>query len=233
LCPEKSDAVQDGSKFVVPAACRTFETANFEERLSAAETLIEAFVEKVAPPLALDDKNEEWTKSVRGRFIDICPSDCDPSPKDRCTSKGEFLVDYTWEEKRDGKRILLASESEWATDRFGKVHWCFVEEDFEKLLSVKAIFKVLIFSSDYSKPGCEGDRNGDFSIGFAKKRIADSLKNYGHHMAGEVYVFIDFPHRAPISEGLYRSFIWIVKKHGTGDLEFHEDGKDHKLHRPT
>ena len=224
--------MRNESRFEIPDKCREFGETSFDKRLDTAKRFIEKFVESVAPPKALDESNDEWTKCVRGRFIDICPSDCYAIPKDRCTPKGEFLADYTWEEKENGKRLLLASESEWGTDRFGKVHWYRVEEDFEKLPSIKATFKVLIFSSDEKLPESKGAVEGDFSIGFAKNRIEAALSNFGQHLAGETYILIDFPRTGkPESNGIYRSFIWVARKFGKGEVKF-EDGGNGDLIRP-
>jgi hypothetical protein len=96
----------------------------------------------------LDESDGQWTQSIRRRFIEICPEGCYALPDYPWTAKGEFLVDVTWAEEHNGQRILLACESEWGTSWYGKVRWSRVEEDFEKLLPIKAPFKVLIFSSD-------------------------------------------------------------------------------------
>ncbi|MGA2085305.1 MAG: hypothetical protein ABSG60_07300 [Terracidiphilus sp.] len=217
----------------IPKECRGFGETCFDERLRVAKSFIEKFVERIAPPKGqLDNSNEAWTQSVRGRFIDICPSDCEPRPKNRCSSKGEFLLDYIWEEKDNGKRILLASESEWGEDRYGNVHWDMVEDDFEKLLVLKAPFKVLIFSSNFKMNDPEGSEKGDFSIGFAKDKLKVSLNNYEHHLPGEVYIFIDFPQtKEEDSPGIYRSFLWLSKNYGKAEVGFEEAGNN-LLFRP-
>jgi hypothetical protein len=211
------------SRFEIPEDCREFGDTSVEslnEKRQVAENFIQAFTKNVAPHKDLDESNKEWTKSVRGRFIDICPSDCCALPKDRSNKKGEFLVDYIWEEKENGRRILLAGESEWGSDKFGKPHWYRVEEDFEKLLTVKAPFKVLIFSSNFEFEKSQGTVEGGFSIGFAKKRLEAFLGKYGHHIPGEVYIFIDFPQTGiPGGDGKYQSFIWLAKKFGKEEVE--------------
>jgi hypothetical protein len=225
--------VAGNRRFEIPKECRTFgETSAFSKREQVARDFVNAFVERVAPSKSLDDSNEEWTRAVRGRFIDICPPDCCAVPKELCTTKGEFLVDYIWEEKENGRRLLLAGESEWGADRFGRTHWYLVEEDFEKLLAVKAILKVLIFSSDYKLPESHGAVEADFSIEFANKRIETSLKNYGHHLPGEIYILIDFPRTGDKdSPGVFRSFIWLSKEFGGMEVEL-KAGPDGELIRP-
>jgi hypothetical protein len=199
----------------IPLGCRGFDEANHEIRREIAKSLVERFVAGAAPPMSLDDSNKEWTNSIRSRLKAICPSRCYMRPPDPTSSKGEFLVDFTWEEKDLGQRVLLAGESEWGTDQYGgNPQWGLVEHDFEKLLSVKSPYKALIFSSDYELEGAGGSRAGDFSIQFATARLGESLKNYWHHLAGEVYVFVDFPRNSRTKHGAYRSFVWQAEKFG-------------------
>jgi hypothetical protein len=108
-----------------------------------------------------------------------------------------------------------------------------VEEDFEKILSIKALFKVLIFSSDGKLEDSSGAVEGDFSIGFAKKQLKASLEGYGHHLTGEVYIFVDFPATGdPNGPGVFQSFIWQVKKFGAaGEVRF-EDGPNGTFLQP-
>lgn len=121
----------------------------------------------------------------------MCPADCDAIPENPCSPKGEFIVDFEWEEKTHPHRILLAAESEWGTDRFGyNTQWRPVEGDFEKLLAVKAPFKLLIFSSDYTTIGTDGCLDGNFPVEFAQHRLKASLGGYGHHLAGETYDYL-------------------------------------------
>ncbi|MGA2654156.1 MAG: hypothetical protein ABSF28_26845 [Terracidiphilus sp.] len=210
-------------RFDIPPNCRDFDAENLERRLEVARGFVAAFVANVAPQRSLDHSNKEWTRSIRRRLKAMCPNGCYMCPPDPNSSKGEFLVDFVWGENSLGQRILLAGESEWATDRYGKqTRWSLVEEDFEKLLSVKASFKVLVFSSDFNLADFLGALDGDFSIGFAKTRIKASLEGYGHHLAGEVYIFVDFPATGdPTGPGLFRSFIWQVKKFGAaGEVVF-------------
>jgi hypothetical protein len=217
-------------QFDIPLECRAFDEENLGKRLEVAKGFVAAFVENLAPPKGLDDLNKEWTKSVRRRLKVICTSGCYMCPPDPNSSKGEFLLDFSWGEKKFPQRILLAGESEWGSDRFGEKHWYRVEEDFEKLLSVKAPFKVLIFSSNCNIEDSESAVDRDFSIGFAKQKLKASLEGYGHHLAGEVYIFIDFPETGDKNGlGVYRSFIWLVNKFGdAGEVSF-ENGPNGTL----
>jgi hypothetical protein len=224
----------DDCKFEISEDCRKLGDTGEEivnEKLTAAKKFIEKFVERVATPKGmLDDSDEAWTQSVRRRFIEICPEGCYPLPGDPLTRKGEYLADYTWAEEENGKRVLLASESEWGSGRFGRIHWTPVEHDFEKLLAIKAPFKVLIFSSV-----CEPDgamQESDFCFEYARQRIKASLQNYWHHIPGEVYIFIDLPQTRKPGNGKYHSFIWSARKFGKDEVEF-EDGVNGDLKRPT
>jgi hypothetical protein len=234
LTPEGKITFMCNEEFDIPPNCRGFDEENLEIRLEVARGFVTAFAANVAPQKAFDDLNKEWTRSIRRRLNAICPSGCYMCPPDPDSSKGEFLVDFTWSERELGQRILLAGESEWATDRYGKeTRWSLVEEDFEKLLSVKAPFKVLVFSSDFNLAESLGAVDGDFSFGFAKTRLKASLVGYGHHLAGEVYVFIDFPATGdPTGPGLFRSFIWPVKKSGAAGEVIFVDGPTGELLRP-
>jgi hypothetical protein len=198
--------MENDCKFEIPEKCREFGKTVFDERRLVANKFVQEFAKHAAPPKDSDERNEEWTRSVRGRFIEICPIGCRPIPENRQSTRGEFLVDYLWEEKENGRRIILAGESEWGMDKYGKnPRWRPVEADFEKLLAVKSPFKVLIFSSNCNLPDSQGEMDGDFSIGFAKERLEASLRRYGHHIPGEVYVFID---------GKFQSSIWLAKQFG-------------------
>jgi hypothetical protein len=223
----------DSSKFDIPETCREFGENCFEIRLQVAKNFVQEFTKHVAPEKGLDNSNEAWTRSVRKRFIEVCPDKCYAIPSDFLTAKGEYLVDYAWEEMESGKRVLMAAESEWGADRYGRSHWNLVEQDFEKLLPIKAPFKVLIFSSDQGLAVSQSTYAGNFAIGFAKTRLRDSLKNYGHHLPGEVYIFIDFPRTGRAeSNGVYQSFIWIATGHRMADPVF-QDGGCGPLTRPS
>lgn len=221
-------------RFEIPENCREIGDAGEEilnEKLKIARSFIEKFVERVATPKSVDDSDEAWTQSVRRRFIEICPEGCYALPGDPLTRKGEYLADYTWAEEGNGKRVLLASESEWGSGRFGTIHWTPVEHDFEKLLAIKSPFKVLIFSSICNS--VESMQETNFSFAFAKQRLKASLENYWHHIPGEVYIFLDLPQtRIPGGDGKYQSFIWRAKKFGRAAVVF-EDGPEGKLVRPS
>lgn len=222
----------DDYRFEIPVDCRQFAEGGSVERRRVAMSFIEEFVKTVAPSNR-DESDRAWTRSIRKRLIDIRPEYCYASPNNPNKAKGEYLVDYTWEEENNGKRVLLVCESEWGSGRYGTTNWSPVEYDFEKLLAVKAPFKVLIFSSCCKSSESKPNLEVDFPIEYTKKKLKKSLENYWHHLPGEVYIFIDFPATGEKDRpGIYRSFIWLAEKHGKADVTF-EDGPNGDLVRSS
>jgi len=98
-------------------------------------------------------------------------------------------------------------------------------------LAIKAPFKVLIFSSICKPEGLMQEVN--FSFEYAKKRLKTSLENYGHHLPGEVYIFIDFPQtRKSGGNGKYQSFICYATRFGKSEVKYEDSGSG-ELKRPT
>jgi hypothetical protein len=205
----------------ITMCCRDFRQDSTNERRSFAKEFVQEFVRE-APPKG-ENKCAPWTEWVRKRFDDIRPEDCESAPSE---SSKEYLVDFSWMETGDGKRVLLACESEWASDRYGQhTLWGLVEEDFEKLLGVKAPFKVLIFSSTHQSRRTGSDPKLDFSIEYAREQLKRSLENYWHHLAGETYIFIDFPATGNTNgNGEYRAFAWIANETGKTIVVFEDLG---------
>jgi len=216
----------------IPLGDRDFSATDLGARIDVAESIVNSFADIVAPPLASDDINGEWTISVRRALRKIRPSGCDYRPATEFSSRGEFLVDFIWEENEAPHRVLLAAEFEWGTDRYGEnPKWRPVEEDFEKLLVIKAPYKLLIFSSNFKLAGSEGARDADFGITFARERIKLNLTNYGHHLAGETYIFIDFPRNSNACNGIFRSYFWQPSESWHHGIEIKE-GPSRNLNRP-
>jgi hypothetical protein len=141
------------------------------------------------------------------------PDDCDQYPPE-ANRKKEFMVDFLWEEKKLGKRALLACESEWGSDPYGRRNKVKVTYDFDKLLVFKAPFKLLLFeSADADASG--NPKKGAFTIGDVKDMLEESLRNYWHHVPGETYVFVDFPSTGkPGTNGRYDAYVWISQQLG-------------------
>jgi hypothetical protein len=227
--------MDDDRKFVIPQKCRDFGDAReaiLNEKLNISKKFIEKFVETVATPKSIDDSDGAWTQSIRRRFFEICPEDCYPLPDAPWNTKGEFIADVTWAEMNNQKRILLACEIEWGTGWHANTNWSTVAEHFEKLLPVKASFKVFIFSSICKTDELKPNPETDFLFDYAKEKLKVSLENYGHHIPGEVYIFIDFPQTGvPGGDGKYQSFIWLARKFGKNEVAL-EEGPGDDLIRP-
>jgi len=206
----------------VSMSCREFREGNTDERQMFAKEFLQEFVRDVAPPKGRDTCTE-WTKRIQEQFVRMCPEDCELAQRG---SSKEYLVDSSWMETEHGKRVLLACECEWASDRYGDhTLWGLVEEDFEKLLGIKAPFKVLIFSSTSDSRRKGSDPKLDFSVEYARQRIKESLENYWHHLAGETYIFIDFPATGiKDGNGEYRAFAWIANETGKAMVDFEDLG---------
>jgi len=88
----------------------------------------------------------------------------------------EFLLDFVWWEKVNGKEgSALGMESEWGSPAE-------VEADFSKLLSYKAPLKVMVYGS-----GGNAELQGE-----VQQRVRDLIAKFSQHVAGEVYLLIDF-----------------------------------------
>jgi hypothetical protein len=130
------------------------------------------------PPTA--SGRSEWTRAVWSYFQEfrlkygwmLYPE----APPNGGKVKGEFLTDFALFDGRIGCRI--ACESEWGN--LGRVQWA-----FDKLRSVKADLKILIFQ--------DGHANGNkLSIHF-ESLFKESLSMCAHHHPGhEIYLFIQF-----------------------------------------
>ena|ERR1019366_4397504 len=95
----------------------------------------------------------------------------------------EFLVDFTWWDKKN-KVTVLACECEFGNTRDEPGNPGRVGEDFDKLLSVKASFKLMIFDSYESKK----------NTGQTQKilhNLSSRFRGFGQHIAGEIYILLD------------------------------------------
>lgn len=95
----------------------------------------------------------------------------------------EFMLDAVWFSDKSGNAAVLGVESEWGNPRVRDCQQranC-VAEDFEKLLQFKAPMKLMIFQAD--------------NVEMRKaihKILLDYLQAFRQHVAGEIYVFIEF-----------------------------------------
>lgn len=137
-------------------------------------------------------RDKTWTKAVkrvllkmgkdRGLFV------CCHGSQDQ----GEWLLDLLWMNSKDW-RILLAVESEWGEPKE-------IEEDFGKLMAIKARRKLLLFST-------KNHTGADLIM----ERIERAMLAYPYHLEGEEYMALEVT-----AAGAYR---YYFKVPGTGTLE--------------
>lgn len=124
------------------------------------------------------DSNPQWTISVRD-VLHKLGSEAGFKIESRRTKNNpnchEWLYDVVWLCQPPHTAMALAAESEWGDPGS-------VQDDFQKLLCIKAPVKLLLFA--YKK----GSNN---SIA-----VWDGLRNYlndyPHHLSGETYIFMEF-----------------------------------------
>ncbi len=98
---------------------------------------------------------------------------------DTDADKHEFLLDVVaWDRDEDGESLSLAVECEWLQTVKE------IENDFWKLLVVKAPVKLMIFACP--------KRGSKFNQHTSWETIKSCMKRYKGHIEGEKYVFIDF-----------------------------------------
>ena len=93
----------------------------------------------------------------------------------------EFLLDVVWWSKGKPSSATLACESEWGNTRYAHQNAALVSEDFDKLLSFKAPFKLMIFDS-YSQPDTRQA---------VIQELDRYLADYNDHRENEQYLIID------------------------------------------
>ncbi len=196
--------------WIIPDTCRTIPGNNLGERLECAKQLI-AILRQPAKSAPESDSRTAWTNWIKGQLVDAADSDCLTFPRTSERTKGEFLkVDFCIEEKDRGHRILLAAESELDNT---KARGNFIEQDFEKLLAVKSPFKLMIFSSE------KDDGTDRWTNSKIIEKLQNNLENYGHHLQGETYIFIDYNERSGIN-GSFIAHLWQSSVSGLLDRVF-------------
>jgi hypothetical protein len=124
------------------------------------------------------DSNSHWTISVRdvlhkiGREKGFRVESRRTEKKPDCH---EWLYDVVWLPQPPHTAIELAAESEWGNPGS-------VQDDFQKLLCMKAPVKVLLFA--YKKGSKDSSAIWD--------GLRDYMNDYPHHLAGETYIFMEF-----------------------------------------
>lgn len=93
----------------------------------------------------------------------------------------EFLLDLVWWQDASPQGAVLACEMEWGNTRDPKKNPDRVLEDFEKLMSFKAPFKLMLFDS-YKDP---------VRLKAMVTRMEHALCDFADHRRGEAYLLID------------------------------------------
>jgi hypothetical protein len=108
----------------------------------------------------------EWTKGILLQLRKM--------GTERGMSVRGWLLDLIWmvEERRE---IVLGVESEWGDASE-------VQDDFDKLMSIKARRKLLLFSTNKRIPSAPQE---------VLRHIEQSMRAYPYHLAGEEYMALD------------------------------------------
>jgi hypothetical protein len=133
-----------------------------------SQELVQGLPEELSDPYTL---NRPWTKAVTDRLSEMGQRRnmlvfCHGSPN--C----EWLLDVIWMVAKEHK-IVLAVESEWG-------NLAQVEDDFDKLLCIKARRKLLLFNTS-NHTGAELFVN----------KLESNMRAYPHHLAGEEYMLLE------------------------------------------
>jgi hypothetical protein len=115
---------------------------------------------------AITEGLEKIGKDIEAKFY-MCGRGCEQG------QSGEWLLDHIWM-RSDDWRIVLAVESEWEskTNR--------IQEDFGKLMSIKARHKLLFFKA-------RDQADADVLM---KDAVECLMQAYPYHLAGEEYMAI-------------------------------------------
>ena len=115
----------------------------------------EALIREVQP-LTLDANNlsrgeyTRWTWAVKEWLAKEAPKhDCKAIYSKR-DEMSEFMLDVVWWQNTTPGSALLGCESEWGNTRSPKHNALRIAEDFDKLLSFKAPFKLMIFEAEHA-----------------------------------------------------------------------------------
>ncbi len=127
------------------------------------------------------DEGTQWTAAMKQWLHSIAMQHDGMRVIYTAPDMGEFLLDLIWWHDGPPQGAVLACEMEWGNTRDPKRNTARVEEDFDKLLSFKAPFKLMLFDS-YSNP----DRHTEMVTA-----MQQYLQSFGDHRAGEQYLVID------------------------------------------
>jgi hypothetical protein len=124
------------------------------------------------------DSNPQWTISVRD-VLHKLGNEKGFKVESRRTKNNpdchEWLYDVVWLRQPPHTAMEFAAESEWGDPGS-------VQDDFQKLLCIKAPVKLLLFA--FKK-----ESNSSIAVWDG---IRNYLNDYPHHLSGETYVFMEF-----------------------------------------
>lgn len=90
----------------IPMGCREFNSCSDSERLGFAKEFVGELSQSAVPRKGMN-RCTDWTNAIREWFRLACPEDCEYAVRSRPQSSKEYLVDLSWMERNDGKRVLL------------------------------------------------------------------------------------------------------------------------------
>jgi hypothetical protein len=152
--------------------------------LEYAESLCKKIVQKLPEKaealrkLLPMKENTAWTKAIKAILEELAQPEYEclySAPK---ADNHEFLADFTWWDK-NRKRLILACESEFGNPRDRKNDLDRIGYDFDKLLSIKAEMKLMIFDSNSLKSGQ------------ILENLTSRAREFSQHCAGEIYMLLD------------------------------------------
>jgi hypothetical protein len=115
--------------------------------------------------------DKPWTRAITDALCEMGTKRAFLACGRGCKHCGEWLLDIVWI-GRKRHEIVLAVESEWGKPGD-------IEDDFDKLMSIKARHKLLIFATKVRD-----------SAGMVK-RLESLLLEYPHHIEGEEYMALN------------------------------------------
>jgi hypothetical protein len=154
-----------------------------DEGIRIARDLLNALRPRAEALHRLQPKKEftAWTLAVKAILEQLADK------KYECLYSGkelhEFLVDFTWWDAKS-KRTVLACECEFGNPRDVARNPERIGEDFDKLLSVKADLKLMVFDSYASN-------KEETQVETVLNNLSDRFRNFGQHLDGEVYILLD------------------------------------------
>jgi len=128
------------------------------------------------PARAKSEGRRDWTQAVKQVLCGLCEEHgLKPYASIHLGSEKheEWLLDVVWHSVSGG--IKLATESEW-----GKL--THVQDDFEKLMSIKSPLKLLLFKSG----------NTRLSTAEVVQTLESDLAHFKQNVRGETYLLVDF-----------------------------------------